>query len=98
METPKKVWKFYLRLACTSFTPCPECQAKIDEYLTGKINGMYFRDGFRMAEGVLCDVLCSKCKKEFVDTIMKSDRIILGNKEYEPIYELQREIPRKRIL
>ena len=89
---PKQIWKLYLRLACKHFVPCSQCQQNIEKYVKERIILMSFQTGYQITEGVICDVLCEECGTKLVETIMKAERIILGNKEYEPVFELQRGI------
>jgi len=96
MESSKTRWVFYLRVACKHFVPCDKCQKIIEKQVETDLTEMNFQTGYQIAENVVFRKLCEKCKKGIVKKIMNSERIILGNKDYEPIFELQREIPKKQ--
>ncbi len=98
MESQKPRWVFYLRVACKHFVPCPKCQEVIEKQVETDLTEMNYQSGYQIAENVVYRKLCDECKKGIVKKIMGSDRIILGNKEYEPMFELQREVPKKRNL
>lgn len=90
-KTIRYKWVFYVRFACKHFNPCSECQKKIDKYVEKRVGDMDFQKGYQIVEGAIVDCLCKECRKKLAEKIMDSNRIILGNRDYEPLFELQRE-------
>ena len=87
----KLVWRLYLRFATRQFVPCEKCQVAIEKEVQIAVNSMSFQNGYQLVEIIINNVLCKQCRENMAKKIMHSDRIILGNKEYEPLIELQRE-------
>lgn len=93
-------WTLYLRFATRHFVPCEKCQVAIHKEVESAVYGMSFQNGYQLVEIIVSNVLCKQCRENIAKKIMHSDRIILGNKEYEPLIELQREwdeVPESRV-
>lgn len=79
------IWRFFLRIVGQWFTPCSNCQDTIDE--VWRVHGPAL--SFDVKD-VLNSRICGKCKKQIQEFMLNADRIIVGNKDYEPLVELQR--------
>jgi len=94
-------WQFYLRFIKEWFTPCSKCQEKLEKEWFGNDENDIIKnwqawilfakqileeDYIVVAFRCICDRCIMRIKKKFKN----SKIIIIGNKEYEPPFELQR--------
>lgn len=87
-------WQFFLRFAKKWFTPCNECQEMLDKaYHKYAWRAMIPKPigALAIPDMVDCGLrgLCEPCRKKLFRTIKDVD-LIFGNKDYEPLVELQR--------
>jgi len=85
----EKVWRLYLRFSMQWFTPCKQCQEKIQEDFKEELNKAVLFAVSGYAYHVSHYVLCNKCKKKIIKLLEDAD-IIIGNKQYEPLVEISR--------
>jgi hypothetical protein len=93
-------WQLYIRPIKLWFEPCPKCQALIDEEYSDCIknnllpNSSLFsavsRRDFTTLPMLLVTIICKDCKKYLLKKMLDASEVILGNKDYEPMFELSR--------
>jgi hypothetical protein len=82
------MWRFFIRPLHEWFTPCEKCQETIDELLrVDTLNFIMDAQPFDLYRNHICE----KCKKQVNEMIHDDATLIIGNADYEPRLELNRQ-------
>ena len=83
-------WQLYVRPVKLWFQPCLKCQKLIDNEYCECIKNNLLGDLTTLPMLLVVSRFCKECKKYLQEKMLETWEVILGNKDYEPTFELSR--------